>query len=96
MVTLGEKLGGGPTDHSVGLGVVSGALYLKSSRVHPMLLMACERLSRTWTARRKAYAGRTWTGVESVHVVCIGFSPTGCTSIRNAVTLGYELWNCFT
>jgi hypothetical protein len=53
MAVLGEKLGGGPVDHSVGLGVVSGALFLRSSRVHPMLLVACERLPRTGTARRK-------------------------------------------
>jgi hypothetical protein len=34
--------------------------------------------------------GRTWTGVGSVHVVLVGFSPAGCTSIRITVTLGYE------
>jgi hypothetical protein len=44
---LGEKLGGGPTDHSAGLEVVSGALLLRSTRVYPTLLMACEMLSRT-------------------------------------------------
>jgi hypothetical protein len=27
MAVLGEKLGGGPADHSVGLRVVSGALF---------------------------------------------------------------------
>jgi hypothetical protein len=43
-------------DHSAGLGVVSGALFLGSSRVRPMLSMASERLSRTWTTRRK----HTW------------------------------------
>jgi hypothetical protein len=36
----------------------------------------------------KAYMWHTWTGVGSVHVIYIGFSPTGCTSIRIAVTLG--------
>jgi hypothetical protein len=46
-VVLGEKLGGGPVDHSAGLGVVLGALFLRSSRVRPMLLMVCERLRRT-------------------------------------------------
>jgi hypothetical protein len=56
MVVLGEKLGGGSADHSVRLGVVSGAIFLRSSRVRPMLLMAYERLPRTWIARRK----RTW------------------------------------
>jgi hypothetical protein len=39
---------------------------------------------------QEAYAGRTWTGVGSVRVVLVGFSPAGCTSIRIAVTLGYE------
>jgi hypothetical protein len=38
----------------------------------------------------EAYAGRTWTGVGSVRVVLVGFSPVGCTSIRIAATLGYE------
>jgi hypothetical protein len=53
MAVLEEKLGGGPADHSAGLGVVSEALFLRSSRVCPTLLVACERLSRTGTARRK-------------------------------------------
>jgi hypothetical protein len=47
MAMLGEKLGGGPMDHLAGLRVVSGALFLRSSRVRSTLLMACERLPRT-------------------------------------------------
>jgi hypothetical protein len=86
MAMLGEKLGGGPADHSAGLGVVSGALFLRSSRFHPTLLVAYERLPRTGTARRK----RTWTGVGSVRVVLVGFSPAGCTSIQITATPGYE------
>jgi hypothetical protein len=39
---------------------------------------------------QEAYVEHTWTGVRSVHVVLVGFSPTGCTSIRIVVTLGYE------
>jgi hypothetical protein len=39
---------------------------------------------------QEAYVGRTWTGVGSVRVVLVRFSPAGCTSIRIAVTLGYE------
>jgi hypothetical protein len=39
---------------------------------------------------QEAYAGRTWTGVGSVRVVLVGFSPAGRTSIRIAVTLEYE------
>jgi hypothetical protein len=53
MAMLGEKLGGGPTDHSAGLRVVSGALFLRSSWVHPTLLMACKSLPHTGTARKK-------------------------------------------
>jgi hypothetical protein len=68
MAVLRERLGGRPTDHSAGLGVVSGALFLKSSRIRPMLLIAYARLPHTWTARRK----RTW-GIRGPSV--------GCTSI---------------
>jgi hypothetical protein len=39
---------------------------------------------------QKAYVGRAWIGVGSVRGVLVRFSPTGCTSIRIAVTLGYE------
>jgi hypothetical protein len=39
---------------------------------------------------RGAYAGHTWTGAGNVHVMLVGFSPAGCTSIRIAVTLRYE------
>jgi hypothetical protein len=57
MAILEEKLGGGPADRSVGLRVMSEALFLRSSRVRSMLLMACKRLSRTWTARKKCTRG---------------------------------------
>jgi hypothetical protein len=58
MVVLGEKLGRGPVDRSIGvLGLGLGALFLRSSRVHPTLLMASERLPRTGTARRKRTSG---------------------------------------
>jgi hypothetical protein len=53
MAVLGEKLGGRPADHSAGLEVVSGDFFLGSSRVRPMLLLACKRLPHTWTVRRK-------------------------------------------
>jgi hypothetical protein len=39
---------------------------------------------------QKAYTGHTWTGVGSVHVVLVRFSPAGCTSIRITATLWYE------
>jgi hypothetical protein len=38
-------------------GVVSGALFLGSSRVGPTLLVACERLPRTGTTSRKRTPG---------------------------------------
>jgi hypothetical protein len=57
MVMLGEKLGGGPVDHSAGLGVIWGALFLESSRVCPMLLVAYKRLPRMETAHRKRTSG---------------------------------------
>jgi hypothetical protein len=68
MAVLGEKLGGGHADHSTGLGVVSGALFLRSSRVRPMLLVACKRLPRMETARRKrtlGVRGLTWEAYVS-------------------------------
>jgi hypothetical protein len=70
MVILGEKLGGEPTDHSAGLWVVSEALFLGSSRVHPMLLMAYKRLPRTCTVRMK----RMWTGIE-MYMLCVSGFP---------------------
>jgi hypothetical protein len=57
MAVLGEKLGGGPADHSAGLRVVSGALFLGSSRVRLTLLMAYKMLSRTGTAHRNHMSG---------------------------------------
>jgi hypothetical protein len=77
MTVLGEKLGGGPADQSAGLEVVSGVLFLGSSRVHPTLLMACERLSRTWTAHRKRTRGIRGL-VWETYVSCIlGFPLQG-------------------
>jgi hypothetical protein len=69
MAMLREKLGGRPVDHSSGLGVVSGALFLESSRVRPMLLVTCERLPRTWTARKKRTPGVRGLAWE-VYVSC--------------------------
>jgi hypothetical protein len=39
---------------------------------------------------QEVYVGRMWTGVGSVHVVLVGFSPAGCISIRIGVTVEYE------
>jgi hypothetical protein len=54
--------------------------------IRSTLLVQRERLSRTGTAYRK----RTWTGMESVRVMCTRFFPARCTSIQIIVTLGYE------
>jgi hypothetical protein len=77
MAVLGEKLSGGPVDHSVGLRVVSGSLFLESSRVRPTLLMAYERLSRTGTARRKRTPGVRGLEWESYVACWSGFSLHG-------------------
>jgi hypothetical protein len=79
MDVLGEKMGDGHADRSATvLRIVSGVVILRSSRVRPTLLMASERLPCTWTSMR------------SVRVVCIRFSPVGCTSIQITMTLIYE------
>jgi hypothetical protein len=74
MAVLGEKLGGGPTDHSAGLGFVSEVLFLGSSRVRPTLVMANERLPRTWTARRKRTCGVRGLTREA-YVSCVSIFP---------------------
>jgi hypothetical protein len=75
MLVLGEKLGGGPTDRSAGvLKILSGAIFLWSSRVRPTLLGQHERLPRTRTARRKRTSdvrGLAW----KVYVSCVSSFP---------------------
>jgi hypothetical protein len=74
MAMLEEKLGGGPVDHSARLGVVSGAIFLRSSRVHSTLLIACERLPRMWTAYRKRMRGIRGLAWEA-YVSCVSGFP---------------------
>jgi hypothetical protein len=74
MTVLGEELGGGPVDHLAGLRVVSGALFLRSGRVRPMLLMAYKRLLRTGTARRKRTPG-VWRLTWKAYVSCWSIFP---------------------
>jgi hypothetical protein len=78
MVILGEKLGGGPVDLSAGvLGIVLRDLFLGSSRVHPTLLMASERLPRTCTTHRNCTCGIRGLARE-VYVSCVlGFPLQG-------------------
>jgi hypothetical protein len=74
MTVLGEKLYGGPADYSVGLRVVLRALFVWSSRVRATLLTTCERLSRTWTARRKCTRGLRGLAWE-VYLSCVSGFP---------------------
>jgi hypothetical protein len=55
------------------LGIVSGDLFLEGSRVHPTLLMASERLTRTWTAYRKHMCGIHGLALEA-YVSCVSGS----------------------
>jgi hypothetical protein len=58
-------------------GFVSGALFLRSSRVCPTLLMASERLPRMGTARRKHMSGVRRL-VREAYVSCVlGFPLQG-------------------
>jgi hypothetical protein len=78
MFILGETLGGGLVDRSTGMmRIVSGALFLGSSRVRPTLLMASERLPRTWAAHRKRACGICGLTREA-YVSCVfGFPLQG-------------------
>jgi hypothetical protein len=67
-------LGGGPADHSVRLGVVSGALFLGSNRVRSTLLMACKRLPRAWTVRKKHTQGVHGLAWEA-YMLCVSGFP---------------------
>jgi hypothetical protein len=59
------------------LWIVSGALFLDSSSVHPTLLMASERLPCTWTARRKRACGVRGLAREA-YVSCISDFTLQC------------------
>jgi hypothetical protein len=80
----------GPADHSVGLRGGVGSTFSQEQCICPTLLMTHERLQRMGDRPHEVYAGRTCTSVGSVHVVLVGFSPAGCTSIQITATLGYE------
>jgi hypothetical protein len=76
MVVLGEKLGGGPVDHSAGLGLC-GSPFFESSMVCPTLLMACKRFPRTGTARRKCMCGVRGLAQEAYVSCSSGFLLLG-------------------
>jgi hypothetical protein len=80
---LGRETGYRHTNWSAGmLWIVSGALFLRSSGIHPNLSTTRERLPHTGTAHRKHTPG--------VRVMLIRFSSAWYTSIRIGMTLGYE------
>jgi hypothetical protein len=80
----------GSVDHSAGLRGGVGSTFF-SGVVHLSNPVDDSRNVVTYGDRpQEAYVERTWTGVRSVHVVLVGFSPAGCASIQIAVTLGYE------
>jgi hypothetical protein len=54
------------------------------------LLMTTWKVATYGDCPHEAYTGHTWTGMGSVRVVLIRFSPVWCTSIRITVTLRYE------
>jgi hypothetical protein len=78
---LERETGYEPADRSADvLWIVSGALFLGSGDS----VQLCQWLVEGFHVRglpQEAYVGRTWTGVGSVRVVLVGFSPAGCTSI---------------
>jgi hypothetical protein len=58
--------------------------------IYSNLLTTARKVTTYGDHLQEAYAGHIWTGVGSIHVVLIGFFPTGCTSIRIVVTLEYK------
>jgi hypothetical protein len=90
MVVLGEKLGGGHADQSVGvLKIVLGAIFLGSSMIRPTLLGQRERLPRTGTVHRKHTSG-VREPTQEAYVTCVSGFPYRCTSIRIVATFRYE------
>jgi hypothetical protein len=55
-------------------GVVSGAIFLESNRVSPMMLIADERLPRMGTVRRKRTSGVCGLAREA-YVSCVSSFP---------------------
>jgi hypothetical protein len=75
MVVLVEKLGGRHVDRSTGmLGIMLGALYLRSIRVRRTLLGQRERFPRTGTGHEKRTCG-VCGPVQEAYVSCVsGFA----------------------
>jgi hypothetical protein len=89
IVVLEEKLRRVPWATQPGWEVESGALFLRSSSIRPMLLMTCERL--LYTDHVKYVWSRAIRRPSVECVWCIDqVSPIGCTSIWITVILRYE------
>jgi hypothetical protein len=90
LVGSGEKLG---TDPRIGQPTCCGLYQSPFSREQwpcSTLLATVRKVATYVDCPQEACAGRTWTGVGSVCVVLVGFSPVWCTSIRIDTTLRYE------
>jgi hypothetical protein len=86
----GKEAGYRPADQSVSvLWIMSGALLLRSVDLFKSI-DDCVKGFHIPGLPTGSVRQLMWTSVGSVHVVLVGFSPTGCTSIRIVATLGYE------
>jgi hypothetical protein len=88
---LGRETGYGPIDRPASvLWIVSGALFSQEQWLCPSLLMTSQKVATYGECPQEAYTRHMWIGVRNVHVMLVGLSPVGCTSIRITATLGYE------
>jgi hypothetical protein len=81
LVGLGEKLS---TDPRVGQPVCCGLCREPLFSGAVALLNSVDGSCKVamYTDRpQEAYAGHTWTGIGSIRVMLVGFSPVRCTSI---------------
>jgi hypothetical protein len=91
LVGLGEKLGMDPwISQPRVLWIMSEALFSREQWDPSKFVDDSWKVATYGDCPQEAYAGYTWTGVGSVCVVLIRFSPVGCTSIRITVTLRYK------
>jgi hypothetical protein len=82
---LRRETGYGPADRSASVvGIVLGAVTPSNS------VGDSWKVATYGDRPQEAYAGRTWAGTGSIHVVLVGFFPAECTSIQITVTLRYE------
>jgi hypothetical protein len=77
-------------DHSAGLSGGVGSTFLQEQCIRPTLLTTTRKVATYGDCPQEVYAEHMWTGMRSIRVVFVGFSPAGCTSIRIAAILGYK------